>query len=170
MVKRFFVYSLVLGLFVSCFGYKNEYGQKRFKHNRFTIKPNMNNEVYQLIDTTKIYEVISIEEINYKEELDIVNKSYLKFYGNGRLAEFYSYNEDEVASLNPKKAKMGLYNFTHEKLIIQFYFNHPQGGGLIKKELLKIEDGILTLINENYLYRYKIIPLPKEFLIYKPDW
>lgn len=170
MVRRVFLCCLSLYLLNSCTGYKNEFGKKRFNYNRFTLKPNTNNQVYKVIDTTRIYELISIEEINYNKKLDIANKSYLKFYAKGRLGEFHGYEKKEINSLNPKKARMGLYNFENEKLIIQFYLNHPQGGGLVKKELSKIEKDTLELISENYISKYKIRDLPKEFLIYKPDW
>lgn len=170
MVRKICLCSIISFLFISCLAYKNEYGQKRFRYNRFTIEANTNNNVYQLIDTTKIYEVISIEEINYKKKLGIVNKSYLKFYANGRLGEFYGYNKNDINSLNPKKARMALYNYKDNKLIIQFYFYYPQGDGLRKEMFHKFERDTLELISENYLSKYKMIPLSKEFLIFKPDW
>lgn len=171
MVKRIFIYCLTLCLFISCLSYKNENGQKRFKYNRFTIKPNTNNEVFKFIDTTSIYKIIWSEDLKYNQTLEIANPTYLKFYKNGRVAKFYNYSEEDITSLDPKKARMALYNYDNDKLVIEVYFTNPQGGGLVKDEyLVKQKNDTLELKSESHLKKYKIIPLPKEFLNYKPDW
>ncbi|MCF6348614.1 MAG: hypothetical protein L3J20_09995 [Flavobacteriaceae bacterium] len=170
MVRNLSILVLLLITLNSCFSYKTKYGKKRFKYNKFTIKFNTNNNAYNIIDTSKIYKIISSEEINYKKKLEIVTPTYLKFYANGRLGIFQNYDKNNIKSLDPKKSRMAIYNYTGDELIIQIYFNHPQGGGLVKSKLFRLEEDTLELKSENYLEKYKKLSLPKDFLIYKPDW
>lgn len=155
---------------MSCFYTRSEYGNIRFKPYRFTIKPNSNDEVFKIIDTTKIYEMVDAINIKYNQRPTSLKKAFLKFYANGRVGEFATYDENDIKSLDPRKAKMAYYNFDGKELVIQSYFESPQGGGLITAKIHKIDNDSLELINSEYLYKYEIISLPKEFLIYKPDW
>lgn len=155
---------------ISCFYTRTDYGNIRFKQQRFTIKPNSNPDVYKVIDTTKLYEIVDAINIKYNQRPNSLSKQFLKFYANGRVGEFNAYYQSDIKSLNPKKAKMAYYNYDGKNLIIQIYFEHPQGGGLIKKNFKEIKKDTLELVNDDYLYKYKILELPKEFLIYKPDW
>jgi hypothetical protein len=66
---------------------------------------------------------------------------------------------------------MGYYDYLNSTLFIKTHFDHPQGGGYAKAELkVKQVNDTLELISKDYLKKYKIIDLPKGFLIYKPDW
>ena len=171
MVKRVFLCYLSLYFLNSCTGYKNEFGKKRFNYNRFTLKPNTNNQTYKIIDTTGLYKLIWSEDLKYNQTLQIANPTYLKFYKNGRVGKFQNYNSKDVASLNPKKARMAIYNYENNKLSIQVYFKHPQGGGLVSDDYsLKQSNDTLMLMTEDNLEKYKILSLTKEFLIYTPDW
>ncbi len=169
MVKKIITLGIVLCL-TSCFYSRTVYGNIRSKPSRFTIKPNSNNEVYKIIDTTKLYELVVAHNIIYNQSSISNVKQILKFYANGRVGEFETYFDSDVKSLEPKKAKMAYYNYDGKNLVIQIYFEHPQGGGLIKKNFKEIKRDTLELMNDDYSYKYKIIDLPKEFLIYKPDW
>ncbi len=171
MVVRVFLCCLSLYLLNSCTGYKNEFGQKRFKYNRFTLKPNTNNDVYKIIDTTRLYKLIWSEDLKYNQTLEIANPTYLKFYENGKVGKFQNYDSKDVTSLNPQKARMAIYNYENNKLSVQVYFKHPQGGGLVRDDYsLRQRNDTLTVITEDNLEKYKILNLPKEFLIYKLDW
>jgi hypothetical protein len=169
MVKKTILLALLLCM-ASCFYTRTDYGNIRFKPYRFTIKPNSNPDVYKIIDTTKLYERVDVIDTIYNERPYSLRKQFLKFYANGRVGEFEVYYPSDVKSLDPKKSKMAYYNFDGKDLVIQFYFEHPQGGGLLKYKLYKIDREQLTLTGYNNLVTYKIIDLPKEFLIYKPDW
>ena len=157
-------------IFISCLYTRTDYGKIRFKPFRFSIKPNSNKEVFNIIDTTKLYELVDACDPLNNERMYSMRKQFLKFYTNGRVGEFDVYNESDIKSLHPKKAKMAYYNYDGKKLVVEFYFEHPQGGGLIKKNFKEIRKDTLVLMNESYLYKYKILDLPKEFLVYKPDW
>ncbi len=169
MVKKVILLVFLLCM-ISCFYTRTDYGNIRFKPYRFTVKPNSNPDVYKIIDTTKLYERVDVIDTIYNERPYSLRKQFLKFYANGRVGEFEVYYPSDVKSLDPKKSKMAYYNFDGKDLVIQFYFEHPQGGGLLKYKLYKIDREQLTLTGYNNLVTYKIIDLPKEFLIYKPDW
>ncbi len=164
--------SLFLSLFclTSCFYKRTSYGHIRLNPLQFSIKPNSNNYVYKVIDTTKLYELVDAVSIKYNQRPSSLKKEFLKFYANGRVGEFEVYYESDIKSLDPKKAKMAYYNYDGKNLVIQIYFEHPQGGGLITNKLLKVDNNFLELISDEYIDKYKIIDLKKEFLIYKPDW
>ena len=169
MVKKLILLALILCM-VSCFYTRTDYGNIRFKPNRFTIKPNSNPDVYKIIDTTKLYELVDAINIKYNQRPNSLKKEFLKFYANGRVGEFETYFDSDVRTLDPKKAKMAYYNYDGKNLVIQIYFEHPQGGGLITNKLHKIDNSYLELVSDEYIDKYKILDLPKEFLIYKPDW
>lgn len=169
MVKKTLIIFMFF-TFISCFYTRTDYGKIRFKSSRFTIKPNLNKEVFKIIDTTKLYELVDVIDTIYNQRGYSMKKEFLKFYDNGRIGEFDVYNENDIKSLEPKKAKMAYYTFDGKTLIIQFYFEHPQGGGLIKQKLYKTKTDTLEFTGGSLLNKYKIIDLPKEFLIYKPDW
>jgi hypothetical protein len=169
MVKKTILLALLLCM-ASCFYARTDYGNIRLKPYRFTIRSNSNPDVYKIIDTTKLYELVDAINIKYNQRPNSLKKEFLKFYANGRVGEFEVYYESDIKSLDPKKAKMAYYNYDGKNLVIQIYFEHPQGGGLIKKNFKEIKRDTLELINDSYLYQYKILDLPKDFLIYKPDW
>jgi hypothetical protein len=169
MVKKSMCLIILL-IFSGCFYTRTQYGMIRFKQNRFSIKPNSNDNVYKIIDTTKLYELIDVIDTIHNQKMYSVKKEFLKFYTNGRLGEFDIYNKGDVKSLEPMKAKMAYYNYDGKDLVVEFYFEHPQGGGLIKEKFYKLKKDTLELMGETNLSKYKIIDIPKEFLIYKPDW
>jgi hypothetical protein len=170
MVKNIIVILLIFSCLVSCFQTRTEYGNIRFRPKRFTIKPNTNDDVYKVIDTSKLYERLNIIDTVYNKKLTGTKKQFLKFYANGRVGEFDLFYEDDVKSLDPKKAKMALYHYDGKDLFIQFYFDGVQGGALLKYKLKKVDEERLELTGYNNLITYKKLSLSQEFLIYKPDW
>ncbi len=158
--------------FLTSCSYRNEFGRDRVKFNVQRIKPNTDETVYRIIDTSKIYYEISITD-NFRKPVNIPDykANYLKFYKNGRVAEFSDVNFEDENSFNPKKAKSYLYNYKKEKLIIQHYFKNPQCGQcFIKEKFNRISNDIFELENDSYISTYKAIEMPKSFLKFKPDW
>ncbi len=160
---------LMVTLFFSC-GHETIYGKKRFKINIGRIKQNKDFEVFKIIDTTKLYEITSAVNLPDNKSLNSVKQMYLKFYDEGKMGIFYYFDSKDVNSLNPKMADVGYYNFINGELTIQSYFKHPQGGGFIKEKSYKVSNDSLQFLTDNVLTTYESIQLPKEFLIYKPDW
>lgn len=159
-------------LTASCVTYRNDFGKKRFICCKFTMKRNTNNEVYKIIDTTKVYKLVSVLNIQDKDSsyLKEINKSFLKFYADGKVGDFYNYDATNINSLNPKKADIGVYNYSEGVLTIQRYFYHVQGGGFIEDRLKKCTADFLEFGDEDYTRRYMKIDIPAAFLIYTPDW
>jgi hypothetical protein len=171
MVRKFLVLCFFFTLF-SCISYRTEFGKKRFKMDLSKIKQIQNDSVFKVIDTTKLYETISSFSFGNNNYVSDLKKRYLKFYSNGKIGVFYYFDINDISSLNPKKADIGYYKYHNNKIIMQTFFEHPQGGGYAKSECVinKNKNEYLELKSDDYLKKYKIIDLPKEFLIYRPDW
>ncbi len=165
------ILTLIL-MTASCVTHRNDFGRKRFTCCKFTMNRNTNNEVYKIIDTTKIYKLISVLNIDGKDStyLKEINKYFLKFYADGKVGEFFSYDDISLNSLNPKKAAMGVYRYSKGELMIQTYLETAQGGGFLKNRLKKSTDDYLEFGDEDNSIRYEKVDIPKEFLIYTPDW
>lgn len=71
------------------------------------MKRNRNNQGYKIIDTTKVYKLTSILNIQGKDStyLKETKKYFLKFYADGKVGQFFNYNH---INLNPKKATIDI--------------------------------------------------------------
>lgn len=165
-------FIILILLTASCVTYRNDYGRKRFICCKFTMKPNTNNEVYKIIDTTKIYKLASILSIQDKDStyMKEISKYFLKFYADGKVGQFFHDDDITLNSLNPKKATIGVYRYSKEELTIQTYSQNAQGDGFIKNRLKKSTADFLEFGDEDYSKRYEKVDIPKDFLIYTPDW
>lgn len=171
-------YIILLGLLLtqtSCSLRKNNYNSVRVPISKFSIKPNNDSRVYDMIDTTSIYmnvEINGCEKImdgkgGFKTVKSMNNG--IKFYGNGRVARFQNVNFQNVETLNPQKAGMGIYELTKEGIVAQFVSQSKQAGVFIIQKKVTIKNETLTLKDESYVYKY----VKKHFdrkLIYRPDW
>ncbi|HUH35368.1 MAG TPA: hypothetical protein VL022_06000 [Moheibacter sp.] len=162
----------ISGAMISCSSL-NEFGQRRNKFSIEKIKPNTNEEVYALIDTAQLYQLVSIESSFGPVTIEKVknNPSYLKFYSNGRVGEFENIDFNNVETLNPKRAKSHLYRLKKGKLILQSYFKNPQCGEcFVKQTIVKNTDSQIFILSENYKKIYVKVEIPKAYLKYQPDW
>lgn len=165
MVRIITLFLLVFLL--SCSPRKNEFGQERFRTSRFTLKPVENADFYKRIDTSAVYILTSI----YNNENLVINISHcLKFYKNGRVADFRNYNLDKKEFLNPKKAEMGYYKFEDHKLEIEFMSYSAQAGNFLAKEKVAIKGDTIVASDGEFRYGYVKKKLPDDYLIYRPDW
>jgi len=173
-MEKIIRFSLIIlsFLLLGC-SYKNEFGQNRNRFNFEKIKPNNDDQVYSIIDTTKLYREVSItdENRNPVAPQNTGKDIYLKFYKNGRVAEFWNINFNNVDSFNPKYARSYLYNLKKNILTVQIYFRNPQCGQcFIKEKLSKISEEIFELQNDHYIYTYQAQDIPAAYLKYNPDW
>ncbi|KQB41121.1 hypothetical protein [Flavobacterium aquidurense] len=131
-----------------------------------------NDNTVKVVDTTKLYELQSVFSLTDNNYLNPFKRRYLKFYRGNKVAMFYSFNIDDIGTLDPEKADMGYYNYSNGKITTQIYFESPQSEGYIKEKyiIIKNDANIIKFKGNNYIDEYKILDLPKEFLIYKPDW
>lgn len=67
----------------------NEYGTYKVRLSKYTIKTNLNNFEYTIIDTNFVYRFVKDKRINIS---GLGVSTYYKFYSNGRVAEFYDGN------------------------------------------------------------------------------
>jgi hypothetical protein len=97
--------------------------------------------------------------------------SYLKFYKNGRVAEFRNIDLNYIETLNPERAQSHLYSLKKDKFIVQQYFKSPQCGEcFIKKLVTKNSHNQIVLSSGEDTYTYKEVEVPLNYLVYKPDW
>ena len=104
-----------------------------------------------------------------------MHKNGLKFYGNGRVAFFFSVEIDNLAALNTNALK-GIYCFKEGKNVIEFKNRHIQSGTFFSKESVKIfKDSLITYLLKNakgggYHLLYLKKEMPVKNLKYTPDW
>jgi hypothetical protein len=170
-IRSGLIFFLSSCLVWSC-SYRNEFGQDRVRFNIQRIKANSDENVYNIIDTAKIYSEISITDNSGKPvSIPDYKPTHLKFYKDGRVAEFKDIDMGTINSFNPKQARSSLYNLTKGQLIIQTYFRNPQCGQCFLKERFeKTSDGSFQLKNDSYIKTFKATEIPKSYLIFKPDW
>lgn len=171
MVRKVLFFGLLL-LFTNCYYHLTNSGKKRYNLNLSRMKLTKNDSVFQIIDTTKIYELKSVYSLTNNDYFSPFRKSYLKFYGENKVAKFYIFNANDISSIDPIKAEMGYYNYFKGIFITQIYFENAQGAGYIKdkNKVISIDVDLVQFKSKDYIYQYQIIALPKKYLIYKPDW
>lgn len=148
---------------------RTQYGRRRLMQiGGHSIEVNSN--VYNIIDTARLYQIVSAVAVSDNKPLNSVNKVFLKFYADGRLGTFYNYQPEDIGSLNPKRADIGYYRYKDNQLEISTFFEHPQGGGWIKERITKLHRDTLQASTEQVITKYKMLDLSPGFLIYKPDW
>lgn len=183
MVKQFFIFSLLLILSHSCISIRNEQDMIRVNKSRFTLRSCINNNfVYENIDTTAVYLETSIDSKSYTINaiLDTVNVislgNYLKFYKEGKVAFFQGAKIKNKSDFNPKKATMGFYCFNENSKYMEFIFYHVQSGNFLSKRKIEVKGDTIKeykIPSSTGGRHYRIYikqNIPKEFLIYKPDW
>ena len=141
---------------------RTEFGRRRLgKYGQIATDP----RVYSIIDTTKLYEIISAVELPTSKPLTTVDKAYLKFYANGRVGTFH-----DDKSLDPKRAEIGYYEYDGKALQMRTFFEHPQGGGWIKGQLISFKGDTLQVTAQNILCTYRPLEIPPGLKHYTPDW
>lgn len=175
----YFILSFSLN---SCSINRNDKGQIRINESRFKLNKCINDNTYKIIDTSSLYIKIKSNN-NYKAFVG--NKDsvfvkdmgiYLKFYDNGKVGMFQNLVDLKVENLNPKYAIMGYYCIDGKNNQQEFVFNHIQSGNFISRDRLEIKNDTITSYTietstgGGHYNTYVKKNLPKEFLIYKPDW
>ncbi len=180
MVKRILIIGLIV-IAYSCIPTKNDYSMVRYKPVKFSIKPNHNKNFIKYVDTSSFYIAIHSDKFIKKYNLQDYTTGF-KFYGNGKVGFIKGVNFLKPESFNSERASMGYYNFIGGKFYIETLYSGP---GLLgsnymasKKEILLNKSSKDTLFIKNFkssrgsdsIAKYVRMDLPKEFLIYKPDW
>ncbi len=169
-------YSILLIIVTGCVS--NDFGQRRFGLNRFSIEPSSNAKFNELIDTSAFYEIVF--SAAYIEKYDLQNhKSGLQFYDDGKVATFSGIDYEDPSSLDPRKAAMGYYNYSEKGFYIQSLTEIP--GGIYHRH---DDEVLLDLSTEDTLFirssksatssdpisTYVKKKLPQEAISLMPDW
>lgn len=172
-VIKILVALLALNL-ASC-SHRTEFGRKRLfrlsNHNGI-----VDNQISNLVDTAALYErQYKFTERNPEPSHKYL-RTFIKFYPKNRIGIFSAYSLEDIisnpAKMNPKRADIGYYRYNKKGLEIHTLFEHPQGGGFIRYQLLKSENGILLFRwkdADTIVYK-KAYGLAGKYLIYTPDW
>ncbi len=176
MNRRFI--SLVLPVFLLVGCYKNDFGQRRFKPNRFSVTPNSNQNYVNIIDTLGFY--IPILDSAFVSEYNLEDyQSGLKFYSNGKFGLFKGVDMLNPASFKPDQAQMGYYNYSSKGFVLEYFYKVP--GRKYRRSidsLLITQSSIDTLYIQSFrsatsideITKYIKVPLPINALKFKPDW
>ncbi|NCP53052.1 MAG: hypothetical protein GW794_04095 [Flavobacteriales bacterium] len=184
----------MLLFFAGCSCYKgpvSEFGffRKDYKPENFDIDKNL----YNIIDTTEVYERVGTFDLNnnefYPYDDHKYGYNYLKFYANGKVSDFrrirtdgepFSSNPEPELSRNdfdPAKSAMGYFYAYDGKIFFNFFVRHRNCYGyfnksefIIKNDTL-IEKNIQTINGKDIEVFYVKKNIPIEFLQgWQPDW
>lgn len=134
------------------------------------------NEVYELIDTTKIYKLVSLYYKHDVERLNIVTtynyKKYLKFYPNGRLAVYDDFNILTLDTLKASVTDQGSYNYAYKTLYTKYYITNKDGKQFYNPQFHMVAGDTLCLYSESTKNTSCYIPIaiPKTVIVNKADW
>ena len=191
MVNKVFP-TILLILFASCGGIK-----VRFLNNKTTAVPFDNNifnkNIYDrnfltIIDTVALYKLeygfvtsknsfkASTKNRYYSSSSNI---AYYKFYKNGCVNLFSFHNQDSITinSLNPElNGQRGIVYKKNNGLKLGLFtivgYGYGPEYGIVGSTIIIKDDTIFEKKDKNieYINVYIKQKIPKEFLIYKPDW
>ena len=184
MVRALLLFIIIL-LFQNCCynGFRNNYNIPRSKKVGFYNE--FDNTIFNEIDTSCVYEGIGY----YKNNKVILYKDYshgkifIKFYSKGRIAKFTGIGFDQKLfktttdykiiknDFDSSKAYMGYYIKENYTITANQFLNNQCQMFWVKSEIIVKKDTLIQKYNRFYnnIVYFKRI-LPKEFLIYKPDW
>jgi hypothetical protein len=168
MVK-FKVFILII-VILQGFSCQTTYKIPRVQINRFRLKPNVDKQVYKIIDTAAIYIYDSSNNGITKDSTTLLQKIGVKFYGNGRIAELRNINIENKESFNPKMAIMGIYNLSNMRLFAEFARNTPQAGVFISRDTILVKENEIILKDGPHQYKYIKHKIPAQFLVFAPNW
>lgn len=134
------------------------------------------NELYKLIDTTKIYRLVASY---YKYDENKTNavasydlKKYLKFYGNGRLAVFDDFNLNTLDTLTARATDQGHYEYKFNTLYTKNYLTNKSGEQFYNPQWHEMRGDTLSLYSQSTknISHYLAVEIPKTVFVDNADW
>lgn len=159
-----------------CTAAVNSFNMPRVAVKKSQLIPNTDANVYRLIDTAAIYMSTAVNGADSVDDgkggLQALKELRIgiKFYQDGRVGHFRRVDCSDIKSLQPGRARMGIYQLSEQTLWVSFISESPQAGIFSIKQKAEIRQDTLLLKNKEYVYKYVKQPLPADYLIYKPDW
>lgn len=163
-------------LFLASCSFRNEYQSVRVPLSRFSITPNSDKRVYNLVDTsavylhTKVNGGTTIKDNRDQNVLVTDLKNIVKFYDNGRIGQFHRIDLNNIDLFDPKRAKMGIYNYSDQGFVMEDITHSVQAGVFKIRSTISVKGDTLLINNGQYKYEYVKLKIPSAFLIYTPDW
>lgn len=172
-------------LFQNCCynGLRNKYDLPR--SNNKDLNNKLNKNIFSAIDTTCFYENIGYYRNSkiFLEKDFSRGKIFIKFYNNGKIAKFIGVGFNQklyTATTNYKilhddfdasKAYMGYYSLKNNVITANQFLNNQCQMFWVESIIDVRKDTLIQKYKrfyDNAVYVRRL--LPKEFLIYKPDW
>jgi len=179
MVKNIITLFFLILFFLAC-TFNNQYGLNRVIVYPFKLKPNRNDLVYKMIDTTASYKYVYYvwDSVNVIKKYMMYEDVRLLFYPNGKVGLFYDYNSPtKVIDYDPSKAVMGYYEYRDGVLHLEFLRKSPQAGNFRTMEVVMkcTDDTLISAMKKipqggGYKIVYVRTDLPKGIKKLKPDW
>lgn len=171
---RIGLYMIFLLLIIGCSGTKDNGDKSRFRESVTTSKAS--DEVYRLIDTTKIYKLVAsyykydkartnaVSEYNYKK--------YLKFYEDGRLAVFDDFDLASLDTLRAKETDQGYYEYKFNTLYTRNYLTNKSGKQFYNPQTHKRNGDTLSLYSQSTknVSHYIPVEIPATVIVDKANW
>jgi hypothetical protein len=181
MVKKIFLIIILITL-ISCNFYKNLHTKNKCGRYRVVCRiKNTSFKFYNELDTSSVYKYDGEISKNSKNELVYLKNrynNYYKFYANGKVG-YFGLDDNETLSIN----KMNPCNFLNayygiddnKNLILKRYVVTDLNGEYTLNCLIKFKNDTFEVTDIEFLKQgYKKIyikeKIPKEWLVYKPDW
>lgn len=139
-------------------------------------KSSTNNEVYRLIDTTKIYQLVALYYKHDSRHTNIVSeynyKKYLKFYSEGRFAVYDDFDILKLDTLKAKVTDQGYYDYSYKTIYTKHFITNKDGKQFYNPQSHTMTGDTLSLYSESTknISHYLPISIPKTTIVNKADW
>ncbi|AWH72735.1 hypothetical protein DCS32_00670 [Dokdonia sp. Dokd-P16] len=175
-MKRFYTSIVLLIIITSCSTYTNTIKDVAEINKIHAEDPITSNEVYKIIDTTKLYKLVAHY---YKYDEDKVNavttynyKKYLKFYKDGRLAVFDAFDLNSLDTLRAQKTDQGYYDYNYNTLSTRNYITNKNGKQLYNPQYQELAGDTLSLYSQSTknISHYLSVDIPSHVFVEKANW
>ena len=175
-MKNFYRCLTLLIIITSCSGYSNTTKRSTEINEIPVAQKTTSNEVYKVIDTTKLYKLVAHY---YKYDEDKVNavstynyKKYLKFYKDGRLAVFDEYDLNSVDTLRAQETDQGYYDYNYNTLSTRNYITNKSGKQFYNPQSHEVAEDTLSLYSQSTknVSHYISVIIPPHIFVEKANW
>ncbi|WP_379953327.1 hypothetical protein [Dokdonia sp. R78006] len=175
-MKTFYTSIILLIIITSCSGYRATTKHTTKINDILVAQEITSNEVYKIIDTTKLYKLVAHY---YKYDEDKVNavttynyKKYLKFYKDGRLAVFDEFDLNSLDTLRAQKTDQGYYDYNYNTLSTRNYITNKNGSQLYNPQYQELVGDTLSLYSQSTknVSHYLSVDIPSHVFVEKANW
>lgn len=174
VVRKANIISFIIILTTPSYGI---YAQNKCGMTRKLLKFNLRST--NTIDTTAIYKYDGEFSRNEQDHLYYKKNNYrrfIKFYDDGKVGFFSFKNDIDKSDIDPCKAQNAYYGLDKKnRFVIKQFVVFKVNGNKLYTYDTKFENDTIYIVDRTLKERgyYKIYikqKIPREWLIYKPDW